>query len=75
MVGVELAVSTIGEPELGLLGARGEPTAWTVGVAEGKPEFGGGGGGGSGVGTEPELRVLGVVGEPTSWTMGGAEGC
>ena len=30
-------VGTIGELELGLLGARGEPTAWTVGGAIGKP--------------------------------------
>ena len=30
-------VGTIGEPELRMLGAIGEPTAWTVGGAIGKP--------------------------------------
>ena len=69
-------VGTEGEPELRMLGAKGEPTAWTVGGAEGKPTKFGAGGGGDGVGIEgePELRTLGTKGEPTAWTVGGAEG-
>ena len=51
-------VDTVGESELCMLGAEGEPTAWTVDGAEGRPAIFGGGGGGGGVGTvgEPELR-------------------
>ena len=38
-------VGTKGEPELRMLGAEGEPTAWTLGGVEGKPaKFGAVGG-------------------------------
>ena len=69
-------VGTVGEPELRMLDAEGEPTAWTVGgAAEGKPaKFGALGGCGVGNEGEPELRMLGAEGEPTAWTLGGVEG-
>ena len=55
-------VGIVGEPELRMLGAVGEPTAWTVGGAEGKPaKFGAGVGGGDGDGGE---EVTG----PSTWS-------
>ena len=51
-------VGTVGEPELHMLVAIGEPTSLTVVGAIGKPAKFSGGGGGGGVGTigEPELH-------------------
>ena len=67
---------TVGEPELRGLGAVGEPTAWTVGGAVGKPAPFGARSCKVGVGTggEPELRGLGAEGKPTTLTVGGAIG-
>ena len=67
---------TVGEPELCGLSAVGEPTAWTVGGAMGKPaQFGARSCKvGVGNGAELELRGLGAGGEPTALTVGGAVG-
>ena len=67
---------TVGEPELCGLSAVGEPTAWTVGGAMGKPaQFGARSCKvGVGNGAELELRELGAGGEPTALTVGGAVG-
>ena len=67
---------TEGEPELSVLGAVGEPTAWTVGSAVGKPVTFCDTGCEEGDGTEgePELRVLDTVGEPTAGTASAAVG-
>ena len=40
-----------------MLGAEGEPTAWTMGGAIGKPAKFGAGGGGGGVGTDDETKL------------------
>ena len=56
-------VGTKGEPELRMLGAEGEPTAWTLGGVEGKPaKFGAVGGGGDGTNGDAELRTAGEGG-------------
>ena len=47
-------VGTVGEPDLCVLGAKGEPTAWPVGGSEGKPDTFGAGVGGGGAGTKGE---------------------
>ena len=47
-----------------MLGAKGEPAAWTVGGAEGQPAKFGGGGSGGGVDTD---------GEPWSYAHQGKE--